>query len=244
MSRVRSNFARAQHGMVLISSLLLLLVVTIMAVAIFRNSGVEEKIAGNQREKARALHAAESAQQYAEWWLSSGIGDTTPIACNTMVPAAIGQVCANTLPSIVPGGNVANIPWQVAGAPVGVSYAPPAMNVTTAGGVNTYYATPIFYISYLGTTADSTTSNYKLLYQVDALSYGGSANAVAVVESTYYVTTGVCDLGTWEAADENEILCCGIGRCAYRARALRRMGTGGRHRRLYRRGGTGLMEGI
>jgi type IV pilus assembly protein PilX len=196
MTRVHRDSQCAQRGMVLISSLLLLLVVTIMALAIFRNSGVEEKIAGNQREKARALHAAESAQQYAEWWLSSGLADPTPILCNTLVPAATGQVCANTLPSIVPGGNVANIPWQVGGTNVGVSYAPPGMAVTTAGGVNTYYATPIFYISYLGTTADSTTSNYKLLYQVDALSYGGSANAVAVVESTYYVATGVCDLGT------------------------------------------------
>jgi type IV pilus assembly protein PilX len=64
----------AERGMVLISSLLLLLVVTILAVAIFRNYGMEEKIAGNTREKQRALHAAESAQQYAEWWLSSGLG--------------------------------------------------------------------------------------------------------------------------------------------------------------------------
>jgi Tfp pilus assembly protein PilX len=67
--------------------------------------------------------------------------------------------------------------------------------LNTAGGVNTYYATPYFYVSYLGTTADSTTSNFKLLYQVDAVGFGGSANAVAVVESTYYVTTGVCNLG-------------------------------------------------
>jgi type IV pilus assembly protein PilX len=189
----------AQRGMVLISSMLLLLVVTILALAIFRNYGMEEKIAGNEREKERALHAAESAQQYAEWWLSSGFGATTPILCTTMVAAttpAAGQVCANTLPTIVTNGNVANIPWQVSGANVGVTYAPPNMNLTTAGGVNTYYQTPVFYISYLGLTATSTTSNYQLLYQVDAVGYGGSANAVAVVESTYYVTSGVCNLGT------------------------------------------------
>ena len=189
---------RAQRGMVLISSLLLLLVVTIMALAIFRNSGVEEKIAGNQREKERALHAAESAQQYAEWWLSSGLGATTPVNCTGLVAAITpnaGQVCANTLPSIVLNNNVANLPWQVGGANVGVTYAPPNMLLNTAGGVNTYYQTPVFYISYLGLTADSTTSNYKLLYQVDAAGYGGSANAVAVVESTYYVTSGICNLG-------------------------------------------------
>jgi type IV pilus assembly protein PilX len=184
-----------ERGVVLVSSLLLLLVVTILAVAVFRNYCLGEKIAGNQREKQRALHAAESAQQYAEWWLSSGNGVTTPVICSALVPAAIGQVCANILPSIALNQNVANLPWQIGGANVGVNYAPPNMQFNTAGGVNQYYQTPLFYISYLGTTADSSTSNFKLLYQVDAVGYGGSQNAVAVVESTYYVTTGVCDLG-------------------------------------------------
>jgi type IV pilus assembly protein PilX len=194
ITRNRQRHSR-QRGLVLVSSLLLLLVVTIMAIAIFRSYGVEEKIAGNQREKARALHAAESAQQYAEWWLSSGTGVTTPIACTALVPSTAGQVCSNILPTVAVNGNAANIPWQVGGAPVGVTYKPPTMTLNTAGGVNTYYATPYFYVSYLGTTADSTTSNFKLLYQVDAVGFGGSANAVAVVESTYYVTTGVCNLG-------------------------------------------------
>jgi type IV pilus assembly protein PilX len=198
MTKLYRETRRAQRGMVLISSLLLLLVVTILALAIFRNYGMEERIAGNQREKERALHAAESAQQYAEWWLSSGLGATTPIICDSMVAVttpASGQVCANTLPTIVTNGNVANLPWQVGGANVGVSYNPPNMIMNTAGGVNTYYQTPVFYVSYLGLTASSTTSNYQLLYQVDAVGYGGSANAVAVVESTYYVTSGVCNLG-------------------------------------------------
>ena len=184
-----------ERGVVLVSSLLMLLVVTILAVAIFRNFGLGEKIAGNQREKQRALHAAESAQQYAEWWLSSGTGVTTPVVCNALVPAAIGQVCVNTLPTVAVNQNVANLPWQVGGVNVGVTYAPPNMQFNAAGGVNQYFQTPLFYISYLGTTADSSTSNFKLLYQVDAVGYGGSQNAVAVVESTYYVTTGVCDLG-------------------------------------------------
>jgi type IV pilus assembly protein PilX len=189
------HFYGGQRGVVLVSSLLMLLVVTILAVAIFRNFGLGEKIAGNQREKQRALHAAESAQQYAEWWLSSGTGVTTPVICNAIVPAATGQVCANTLPSIAVNQNAANLPWQSGGVNVGVNYAPPNMQFNAAGGVNQYFQTPLFYISYLGTTADSSTSNFKLLYQVDAVGYGGSQNAVAVVESTYYVTTGVCDLG-------------------------------------------------
>src|SRR5471030_76901 len=152
---IRNQFSpRRQCGLVLVSSLLLLLVVTVMALAIFRSYGIEEKIAGNQREKQRALHAAESAQQYAEWWLSSATGVTTPVICTNIVPAATGQVCANTLPTIATNQQVANLPWQVAGVPVGVNYAPPNMVFNTAGGVGNYFATPLFYISYLGTTAD------------------------------------------------------------------------------------------
>ena len=61
----------AQCGMVLISSLLLLIVVTIIALSMFRSFGIQEKIAGNMREKQRALSAAVSAQQFAERWLST-----------------------------------------------------------------------------------------------------------------------------------------------------------------------------
>ena len=65
-ARVTSPAARRQHGMALISGLLVLVVVTILAVSMFRSFGMQARIAGNTREKQRALHAAESAQEYAE----------------------------------------------------------------------------------------------------------------------------------------------------------------------------------
>src|SRR5712675_1995916 len=64
--------ASAQRGVALISSLLLLIIITILALSMFRSFGTQEKIAGNLREKDRALHAAASAQQYGEWWLIQG----------------------------------------------------------------------------------------------------------------------------------------------------------------------------
>ena len=63
-----------QRGLVLVTSLLLLVVVTILAIGMFRSFGLDEKIAGNVREKQRALHAAEGAQAYAEWWVSQAGG--------------------------------------------------------------------------------------------------------------------------------------------------------------------------
>jgi len=178
-----------QTGMALISALLLLLVVTIMAVSMFRSFGMQEKIAGNTREKQRALNAAISAQNYAEWFLKSS--STPPsVTCTTTVPAATAQICNAPL-------NVQNdfsiTPWAA-----GVSFTPFTTNggngvqstvsaVPTAGSIGTYYATPLFYITDLGPYP--TISPKGELYQIDALGYGGTPSAQAVVESTYLVST-------------------------------------------------------
>lgn len=169
-----------QRGIALIAGLLLLLVVTVIAVAMFHGFGTEEQIAGNTREKQRAFASAVSAEQYAEWWLINGSVPPT-VTCNTMVPSDEGQVCANALV------NYATVPWTA-----GVTYTPFAQSQTITGpqGSNgtasqgTYYAPPVFYITALG--ANPTGGQ---VYQVDAYGYGGTANAVAEVESTYLVTT-------------------------------------------------------
>jgi type IV pilus assembly protein PilX len=190
----RAHGARnAQRGLVLISSLLLLVVVTIIALSMFRSFGIQEKIAGSTREKQRALQAAVSAEQYAENWLS-GNATAAPVACTNLLNGNIGQgqICANTLPTVV--ADVTSVPWQVGGAPVGVTYLPPSMSISTTTSVSvanvanpTYYATPTFYISDMGPSADASIPGE--VYQVDAVGYGGSGNTAAVVESTYAVYT-------------------------------------------------------
>jgi type IV pilus assembly protein PilX len=184
------NTRKSQLGMVLVTSLLLLIVVTILAVGLFRSFGLDEKIAGNVREKQRALNAAETAEQYAESWLSAGNGNTG-IPCTALVDASIGQVCSNTLQ--LSGINPMNLPWTIAGNPVGVTYlplTPTPMNVVTQGA-GFYFGTPTFYIAYLGPTP----GGLGTVYQIDAAGYASSPNTAAVVESTYLVQTGVKDLG-------------------------------------------------
>jgi type IV pilus assembly protein PilX len=164
-----------QRGMVLVTSLLLLVVVTLLAVSMFRSFGLDEKIAGNVREKQRALSAAETAEQFAEFWLSNGNG-STGITCGApLVSSSVGQVCSNPLASPT------TTPWTVG---VNYLYAPsPAttMNISPSG-VGNYAHTPSFYIAYLGTTSTGT------LYQIDAVGYGGSPDSAAVVEATYAIS--------------------------------------------------------
>ena len=74
---------------------------------------------------------------------------------------------------------------------VGVTYAPPEMTVATAAAAGTYFKSPSFYIAYLGLATDGKSS----IYQIDAVGYGGRADAVAVVESTYKLQAAPKDLG-------------------------------------------------
>jgi type IV pilus assembly protein PilX len=201
------GLALGQQGMALVSSMLLLLIITILVVSMFHSFTTQEKIAGNVREKERALHAAESAEQYAEWWITQGNNAATgAVACGAGLlsatpPANEGQICSNTLAPRAGanlGINVTQVPWTIAGpggGPVGVTFLPAGMTVSAGGGYTNnsadYFATPVFYIADVGVAADGQGE----AYQIDAVGYGGSANAVAVVESTYEVAKGVSNLG-------------------------------------------------
>jgi type IV pilus assembly protein PilX len=183
------------RGMVLVTALLMLVVVTILGLAMFRSFGLDEKIAGNLREKQRALSAAETAEQYAEYWLTGGGGSANAplINCTAPAPASAPTICTNaiTLPT--------QLPWTAGGNPVGVPYTPSAptpsnpsvatpMNVQAIPQQGSYYAAPQFYVQWLGTTANGT------VYQIDAQGFGSSPDTVAVVESTYIVQTSVKNL--------------------------------------------------
>jgi type IV pilus assembly protein PilX len=181
--------------MVLVTALLMLVIVTILGLAMFRSFGLDEKIAGNLREKQRALSAAETAEQYAEYWLTSGGGSANaPLTtCTAPAPASAPTICLNALTSAT------QLPWLSSGNPVGVPYTPSAptpanpsvatpMNVATTPVQGSYYATPQFYVQYLGANANGT------IYQIDAQGFGGSPDTVAVVESTYIVQTSVKNL--------------------------------------------------
>jgi type IV pilus assembly protein PilX len=213
-----------QRGMVLIIAILLLLVVTLLAVAMFRGMGVDAKIAGNVREKQRAVHAALTAEQFAEFWLSSGANSATaPSLCSTKTAASSTsgslQVCSNipygptamaqntSLTAANAGSNdtfvPVQVPWAISGNAVGYTYTPLDQNgnpmlVLNGGSVpagqsaSNYYAySPGFYIAYLGASADG----YGNVFQVDSYGYGGTADSVAVIESTYEVQNGVRNLG-------------------------------------------------
>src|SRR6185437_9792081 len=73
---------RGARGMVLITTLLLLVVVTLLGLAMFRGVGLQTRVAGNVMDKQRALQAATSTEGYGEQWLVNNVGTTTLAACS------------------------------------------------------------------------------------------------------------------------------------------------------------------
>jgi type IV pilus assembly protein PilX len=179
-SQHTDNFRRrtGQAGFALITGLLLLLVLTIISVAMFHGFGTEEQIAGNTREKQRALNAAISAEQYAEWWLDSGNAPGAAACPAGIVPSTSGEVCNTVLPDF------SQVPWTT-----GVQFTQFNQTIAASGKTGptvAYYQPPVFYITFLGTSAGLGGS----VYQIDAYGYGANSNTVAVVQSTYVLSNG------------------------------------------------------
>lgn len=154
-------------GFILISSLLMLLMLSILTISMSKSFGLQELITGNHREKIRALESANSALNYAEWWLNQG-NASTGTNCTTITTTPM--VCSNALktPTMLPWG-------------AGVSYTLTYMSISTTGGVGSYYAIPMFYVQYLGNSPNTG----KYMYQITARGYGGDSSSVAVVQSIF-----------------------------------------------------------
>ena len=173
----------AYRGFVLVVCLLMLIVMSLLAVAMFRSFTLQEQIAGNTREKQRALEAAESALLQAEWWLGSGtLGTMTGATCTANVANANNlatmKICSNAL------ATPTQVPW-----PARWEFTPTYLTADAGGGLTTggdvnYASLPSFYIQYLGPRPGG-----GWLYRIHAAGYGGSESSVAVIESVFAVST-------------------------------------------------------
>jgi type IV pilus assembly protein PilX len=178
---------RGAHGFIMITGLLFLVLMTLLAVAMFRSVGLQERIAGNTLDKQRTFEAAQTALQYGEWWLGQGAAGTGS-ACSGVADGntvTSMRVCLDALASPMAP------PWAAR-----TEYLPPAMAVAAGGGMAgsgdvNYQATPGLYVRFAGMSPDGESQ----LYQVSAFAMGGQAGTVAVVQSTYQVSSGVKDLG-------------------------------------------------
>ena len=171
-----------QRGVALIASLLIMLLMTIVALSIFRNNNLTERLSGGTRDKQRAFQVAQSALAYGEWWLTQQTTSTlTPVTCSTTTNFTNLQVCT------VAAGSTAS---TIATLKNYQGFAPTNMVINSSGGLAAngdinYSQKPGIYIA----TNGILTATGQTLYQVTAIGYGGTsgkAGAEAVVQS-YFV---------------------------------------------------------
>jgi type IV pilus assembly protein PilX len=172
-------------GFVMVTGLLFLVVLTLLCLALFRSTGIMDRISANTRDKQRSFEMAQAALRYGEWFMANSAPNVSTCASNSY-PAASSSlhVCQESLPASAT--NVVALGWQAQA----YTYTPSSsVSVSTSGGVNSngdfnYYQAPGVYIEQLGTTSDG----MNTLYQITAYGYGGSADAVSVVRSVVKVS--------------------------------------------------------
>jgi type IV pilus assembly protein PilX len=176
---IRSN-CKTQRGAALFVSLLLLVIMTLLALAAGQGTRMQEKMSGNARDADLAFQASEAALRDGEQMIVNQTAQ--PLACASP-PCNFFQL--NVLPDDLSSQN--NSWWGLTGR---------QYQATDAGTTSTKVMTnvaedPRSVIEELGYIPPSTTIGRgapppgRTFYRVTAHGTGGTTAAQAVVESTY-----------------------------------------------------------
>lgn len=186
MSAFAMNNTRQQRGTILVISLIMLLLMTIIGLASMRGTVLEERMAGNWRDRNIAFQAAELALRDAEDWLAPQAAPpvryTYDSACPKPCTFAIGAV--DSVADVL-GADLAR--WQA--------------NASTYDAVSNYTLTdplqwqtaPANLIEFrsrvrdhLGTGFGQAEDTGRDQYRITARGTGQTNEAEAVVQSHYF----------------------------------------------------------
>lgn len=175
---------RSERGFVLVTGLLFLVIVTLLGLALFRSSGLMERVAANSRDKQRAFETAQAALQYGEWWLTQS-STLTKNACSTSTGKTVTSLYICTEALSASRDTIAGLAWKSNA----FTYNQPNLTASAGGGLTSsggdinYQALPGVYVEDLGLMPDGKAE----LYQVTAYGYGGNIDTSSIVRSTFKV---------------------------------------------------------
>ncbi len=168
------NNMKKQQGVALIVSLVILLVLTIIGVQSMSTSVLEERMAGNYRDKKMAFEAAESALKAAEAFLN--VQTENPVANNT-ASNGIYSFGSTNVRSYSFWQTITN-QNSMTGLAEGPKYVIEARGELAGGGANIS--------AEIGANSKANGGDAKKYgYRVTARGVGGSANAVVLLQSDY-----------------------------------------------------------
>ncbi|OAI21160.1 hypothetical protein A1359_19770 [Methylomonas lenta] len=153
-----------QSGAVLVVSLIMLLLLTIIGVTSMQTTSLEEKMAGNMRDKNLAFQAAETALKTAEASL--------PPAASIQFNGTDGYYSSTATPAVTD-----NDFWE--------DYS---NNHSSGISLPNISQPPRYIIQDLGCISPALTPcPGQHVYRITAYAYGGSTNAVVILQSIYQI---------------------------------------------------------
>lgn len=176
----------AQRGAALIVSLVFLIILTLLGTTAAMNTSLQERMAGNTRNRDLAFQAAEHALAAADDWLRT---QTTETLDDIFLDEA--GTCSNTDPK---GGYVCfdeDNPttndaayWQSSfGWDEYDLLSPPESDALDD---DVFYAQPVYLIERMPSYKDAAGKIYRY-YRVTARGVGGSADAVVILQAMYRI---------------------------------------------------------
>ena len=164
-----------QTGAALIVSLVMLLAMTLLAVTAARTTTLQERMAGNLRNKSIAFEVAETTLRQGEEWVDDQIGGEKP---QPVAPASCGAPPCDVLTngSLDP---MATATWNPG---TDVQTGPTLANAAAA---SQYYIEEQQVVRDALNVGQSTDENARIYYRISVRAVGGNATAVSVLRSTY-----------------------------------------------------------
>lgn len=180
MDSIRRSSAARQRGAVLVVSLLILLVLTVIGIVAMYNTSLDEKMAGNMRQRDLAFQAAEAAMQDAQIY----IVQDNPVAFDT---SCTGGLCLDPSASGAPYWEQPVSWWQTNGL-----VYPQVAGVQPLAGLSNQ---PRYIIEKmvpttlrggsLGDLGDMPATGLDQLYRITAQGTADNGNIVVQLQSVY-----------------------------------------------------------
>ncbi len=108
-SRTGLRYRKHQRGVIMITALLLIVVLTLIAVSGMENTVIEERMAGNFGQTITAQQAAEAALREVEAWIESDVHPSMFLKCNDTAGSGVDwnafYVGSASAPNVLSSGN-------------------------------------------------------------------------------------------------------------------------------------------
>jgi type IV pilus assembly protein PilX len=175
----------SQRGIALVTVMLLLVVTMLMAVASVRTANLEERMAGNTRERQVAFQIAEAALRDAEQVIASNAGGSFyPLRPGQFTAACTAGLCRS-----VPGSPL----WTGFSDTDWASAKTWAYGTATGATALAGAAAPRYVIEFQGTAQPIEPGRPCVaLYLVTARARGATAATEVILQSVYRNRTGEC----------------------------------------------------